>query len=69
MRAIVHPHQLIERDVGVALRRGKAGVAQHLLDRAKIGAAFEHVRGARVAQRVRVEIGATRPDLAVSVDE
>ncbi len=40
--------------VGVELRRRKVGVAQHLLDRAEVGAALEQVRGEGVSQEVRV---------------
>ena len=38
--------------MGVTLRRGKRGVAQHLLDGAQVGSALEEVRGRRVAQAV-----------------
>ncbi len=49
MCAVVHLHELFERDVGVPLCGRQAGVPQELLNRAKIRAPFEHVRGARVA--------------------
>ena len=41
-------------DVRVELRGAEIGVAEHLLDAAEIGAAFEQMRGERVAQEVRV---------------
>jgi len=36
--------------VGVQLGRGEVGVAEHLLDAAQVGAAFEQMRGERVTQ-------------------
>ena len=54
--AIVDVHQMIERDLGVALRRAQAGVAEQLLDRPQVGAAVEQVRGAGVAQRMRARM-------------
>ena len=39
----------------VDLRRRDVAVAEHLLQRAQVGAAFEHVRGKAVAQQVRVQ--------------
>jgi len=41
-------------DVGVKLGRAEVGMAQHLLDAAQVGTAFEQVRGERVAQQVRM---------------
>ena len=42
-------------DVGVELRGRDVGVAEDLLDDAQVRAAFEHVRGEAVAQRVGVQ--------------
>jgi len=44
------------RDVRVQLGRAEIGVAEHLLDAAQIGSAFEQVRGERMPQEVRVEV-------------
>jgi len=60
MRAPIHPEQVRRIDVGVALGGGKALVAQLLLDRAKVGAARQHVGGASVAQRVGMNASDTR---------
>ena len=42
-------------DVGVELGRRQVGVAEHLLDAAEVGAAFEQVRRERVAEQVGVD--------------
>ena len=59
MGLVVDAQQVIDRHVRVALGGRERRVAEDFLDRAQIGAAVEHVRGARVAQRVRVQIGAS----------
>lgn len=41
-------------DRGVDLRRGDVGMAEHLLDRAQVRAAFQQVRREGVAQQVRL---------------
>ena len=41
--------------VRVQLRRGKVGMAEHLLDGAQVGSALEQVRGEGVAQKMRVD--------------
>ena len=69
MRRVVDAHQVIDRHVGVALRRRERRVAEDLLDRAQIGPAVEHVRRARVAERVRMQIGAARAERAVALHE
>src|ERR1051325_3727258 len=51
----------------VSLSRRQTGMTEHFLKRAKVGAAFEHVRRARMPERVRVQIGATRSGSAVPV--
>src|SRR5438132_6902599 len=60
MRRVVHLQEMRDGDVRVTLRRRERGVAEHLLDGTKVGAAVEHVRRAGVPQRVRVEIRASR---------
>src|SRR5438552_1803415 len=41
--------------VRVQLGRGEVGVAEHLLNRAQVCAAFEQVRGERVAEQMRMD--------------
>ena len=53
MRRPVHRDQFVDADVRVDLGRLQVRVSQHLLDEADVGAAFEHVRRAGVAQQVR----------------
>src|SRR5262245_8887601 len=53
VRQIVGLPQAGARDVGVPMRGAKRPVAEHLLDRAEVGAAVEQMRGERMAQRVR----------------
>ena len=67
--AIVHLHQLIERDVRVALGGGKACVAEHLLYGAQIGTSLQHVRGAGVPERVRMEITPARAESSVAMHQ
>ncbi len=55
MRLPIRLDQLRGVDVGVALRRAQARVAEQLLNRAQIGAALEQVRRERVPQRVRAD--------------
>ena len=49
----MHSLEAAERQVGVDLRGGDVGVAEHHLHAAEIGAVLDHVRGATVAQAVR----------------
>jgi hypothetical protein len=51
--AVVDRHEVIERHLGVDLRRRQRSVAEELLDRAQVGAAVEEMGGVGVAQRVR----------------
>src|SRR6478672_13688984 len=53
MSAAVGGPEARRRDVGVDLRCREALVPEELLDDAEIGAAFEEMRGERMAQRVR----------------
>src|SRR5262245_18279280 len=69
MRLVVNSEQLLERQVGVALGGAEARVTQKLLDRAQIGSAFEHVRRARVAQRMRVQVGAPGRERSVAAHQ
>src|SRR5262249_25669657 len=52
--AVVHPAQAPPVDVAVDLRRRQGRMAEQLLNRPKVGAAFEEVRRERVAQPVRM---------------
>ena len=54
MRAVVDLAQALAVDVAVDLRRRERRVAEQLLDRPQVGAAFEQVRRERVAQAVRM---------------
>ncbi len=69
MRRVVHLHEVIHGYVGVPLGRRERSVAEELLDRAEIGSAVEEVGGARVPQRVRVQIRTTRAERAIPVYE
>ena len=53
MCVVVDVHEVVEGDVGVALRRREAGVPEQFLYGAQVRAAFQHVRGEGVAQGVR----------------
>jgi len=44
--------QLLDRDLGVNLRRRELGMTQQLLDEPDVGPAFEHQRGAGVPEQV-----------------
>ena len=48
----VDPFQLLDRDLGVDLRRRKFGVAEQLLDEADVRSAFEHEGGTGVPQQM-----------------
>src|SRR5690349_856052 len=53
MELLVDRAQILSIHVGVDLRGGEIGVAQHLLQRAKVGTALEQVSGEAVPERVR----------------
>ena len=63
MRAEVRLAASAVGDVGVALGRSEIGVAEHLLDAAQVGAAFEQVCRERVAEEVRVDAPRFEPRL------
>ena len=52
MRLLVDALQLGDADLGVNLRGFDAGMAEQLLDKADVRAAFEHVSRAGVAEQV-----------------
>ncbi len=54
VRLEVHVAAPAVGDVRVALRRSQVGVAQHLLDRAKVGSALQEMGRERVAEEVGV---------------
>ena len=64
----VHCEELVDRDVGVDLRRLDVGVAEHLLDEADVGATFEHVRRAGMTQQVRAAELVHAGELHVALD-
>ena len=53
----MHAADLVGVEVGVDLGRADRGVAQHLLDRAQVGAAGDEVAGEAVAQGVGADVG------------
>src|SRR5881275_1278390 len=55
VEAIVDRAQPRFEHVRVDLRRREVGVAEHQLNRAQVGAAFEQMRGERVAEDVRTQ--------------
>src|SRR5215204_5550142 len=56
MRLFVRPSKPLVRDVGVNLRSGQRGVAEHLLHAAQIGTAFEQMRGHGMPKSMRSEV-------------
>src|SRR5579863_5740491 len=50
--------QMIHADMSIALRRGEAGMAEHLLYRAQVGAIAQHMRCERMTQPMRRDAGA-----------
>ena len=67
MGLVVDRHQVVDVDVGVALGGAQAGVAEHLLDRAQVGALAQQVRREAVAQGVRRD--ARRPGHLLAAGE
>jgi hypothetical protein len=67
--AVVHGHELVERNVRVALSRRKTRVPEQLLDGAQIGATLEQVRRAGVSESVRVQIAAPGAKRSVALNE
>ena len=65
MEFLVGPAQPVHTDMGIDLRGGYIGVAEHLLDRAQVGSVVEEVGGERVAQHVGrhvlLDVGAWAP--------
>ena len=55
VRGVVRLAAAAVRDVGVQLGRRQVGVAEHLLDAAQVGSAFQQVRRERVPQQVRMD--------------
>ena len=61
--------QVLDRHVGVDLRRGHVGVAEHLLHAAQVGAGREQVGGERVTEAVRTHVAVERRALDVAPHE
>src|ERR1039458_10561367 len=57
MGAVVDLHHVFDGELRVALRGREALMAEHLLDRAQVGAFLQHVSAEGMAQRVRMHIG------------
>ena len=53
----------------VALSRGQARVTQQLLNHPQIGATLEQVRGARMAQSVRMQVRSARAQRAIALHQ
>jgi len=53
MGLIIHGRELIQVDMGITLRRGKAGMAEQFLNDPQVGPAVKKMRGKAVAQPVR----------------
>ena len=64
MGLVVHRHQVGQRNLGVLLRGGEAGVAQQFLDGAQVRAVGQQVRGVGVAEAVRMEEGSPLTSVA-----
>jgi hypothetical protein len=60
VRSVVGLEDVTDTDVGVPLRRGKAGVAQKLLNGAKIGPALEQMCREAMAERVGANVARQR---------
>ena len=56
MRLVVYLQHMFHRQLRVALRSCEAFVAEQLLNRAQIGAFFQHVHAECMPQRVRVDV-------------
>ena len=56
MRLEVGTPQPLDRDMGVDLGGGQAGVTEHFLDRPKICTTLEHVSGRAVPEPVRPHV-------------
>src|SRR5690606_16201480 len=65
MGAVVDLHEPVHAHVGVALGGREARVAEQLLDPTEIGARVEQVRGAGVAERVRMQVASPGAERAV----
>src|SRR5580700_9556041 len=57
MGLVVYGQHVLYGELGVTLGRRKALMAEHLLDRAEVGAFFEHVRAEGVPEGVRMNVG------------
>jgi hypothetical protein len=57
VRLIINLQDVLHGELRVSLRRGKAFVTEHLLDRAQVGTFFEQMRTKGVAQGVWMNIG------------
>lgn len=69
MRLLERRAQALDGDVRVDLRGGQARVAEDLLHRAQVGPALQHVRGRRVPQPVRADVGGARHLADESMDD
>lgn len=61
MSLVVHPLNLADSQLCIALRSRKPLVAQHLLNGAKIRALLQHMRPKRVAKRMWMNVRRQSP--------
>src|SRR3989338_1783869 len=63
MGRVVNLAEILKIEVGVYLRGGDAGVAEHFLHRAQITGRLQHMGGERMSQQMRVHVaGDALPD-------
>ena len=56
MKRLVHFFELFVRHVGIDLRSGDRGMAEHLLDGADVGAVCDEISREGMAQGVRMDV-------------
>src|SRR5206468_6814116 len=61
--------EVVPIDVGVELRRGEVGVAEHFLHGAQVGPALEQMGGERMAERVRRDALAQSRTARIDLDD
>src|SRR5436190_1369021 len=69
VEAVIHSLEARLQHVRVNLRRRQVGVAEHHLNRAQVGAAFEQMRRKRVPQGVRAESAGQSGRRAVTLED
>ena len=59
--SVIHIHHMLHGELRVSLRGGKPLVAQHLLDRAQVGALLQQMCSEGMTQRVRMYVWRESP--------